>query len=175
MEKLDLQLILDKLFRKTIFLRPLPDKSFQVVDITGHRDKYLKDNIGATEIDPACIVRVRGLKRVDYIAMKHHESPMLTNMFDGQRINVKGAECKTWCPQCHKEIVMQSPDAEVIVPHERGMDEKTLGDMLNDAEAAGRLQAEKGPEADKKQNLMLLLMGASVLIGIVLFFKMKGG
>lgn len=175
MKKLNLQLMYDKMFRKTIFLRPLPDRSFEAIDITGHTDGYFKDETGATGIDPACIVNVRGLKRVDKIVTKFNGSTITANMFNGRNLSVKPPECKVNCPDCNKEILVQPPDAEVVIQESQQISEKTLGDMLSCAEIAGRIGAEKNPEAEKKQNLMLLLMAASVLIGVVLFFKTKGG
>lgn len=215
MQKLNFGLIYDKMFRKTIFLRPLPDKTFEAIDITGQTEQYLKDKTGATVIDPVCIVHVRGIKRVDKIAIKFYGSSIMANMFDGQNIKVQNPPLKVktpditvkcpdvkaippplpvYCHECNRETMANPPeitisvpettvpsqelevlvpDTEVVLSQDQKMTEKTFGDMLNYAEIAGRMQAEHSPEADKKMTMILLLAGAAVLVGIVIFFKMQ--
>lgn len=185
---MNFQLWYDKIFRRTIFLRPLPDKTFEAVDITGFKEQFLKDKIGATAIEPACIINVRGLKRVDKIAIKFHGSPIMANMFDGNSAKVrvpdiplKTKDAMVKC-DCGKEItvpaqdlLVQVPEVEIAVPRDQNMTEKTFGDMLNYAEIAGRMQAEHSPDADKKMNMILLAAVAAVGIGVIIYFKMNSG
>ncbi len=137
MNKLNLGLMYNKIFRRTIFLRPLPDKTFEAIDITGQTEQYLKDKTGATAIDPTCIVNVRGIKRVDKIAIKLYGSPIMANMFDGRNIKVQPPSLKVktpditvrypdiktkppdilvYCHECNKETTASVPEVTVSVP-----------------------------------------------------------
>ena len=119
-KKLNLSLLLDKFFRRTIYLRPLPDRSLQVVDITGSTETYLRDVTGATVIDPSCIVRVRGLKRVDYISLKLPNATGLLNIFDPQKVVVTPPNVIATFPNAlipNDPIIIKSPDRIVPCPH----------------------------------------------------------
>ena len=214
--KFNIGLLMDKMFRRTIFLRPLPDRSLQAIDITGSTDDYLRDQTGATSIDPSCIMRVRGIKRVDYVALKLSDATNLLNLFESQKVIVTPPSLKipakdavvthpnfnttlpgtrTFCRKCGEEHITPEypmevpipdtpihideyevpvPTIEVIVPSENPMTERTLGDMLNESEEAGKLQGTSSPEADKKMTYILLLGVAAVVVGIVIFFKING-
>lgn len=216
-KKLNFGLIIDKIFRRTLFLRPLPDKSLEAIDITGSDNAVLRDKTGATTIDTSCIVRVRGLKRVDYLAFKLADATALLNIFDTEKIVVKPPnvnvklpegditneqitvtipEQTVTCSVCGAETIapmyplnvdvppthvsipefeVEVPSVEVVIPSESVMTEKTFGDMLNNIETAGKMQAERNPETDKKMNMILIAAGIAALAGIVIFFKINSG
>jgi len=155
--KFNFQAMMDNVFRKTIFLQPQPDGTLQAVNITMLDKNYYKDEIGATSIEPRCIRRVRGLKNVNYIALKLHDETKLLDVFD--------AKYPVVCPTCNIEL--WSPHGQ--------MTEKMLADTIDIAESAGRLQAERdnNPMGGSKMNLLLFAIAA---VGVlVLWLIMSGG
>ncbi len=147
--KINFQQMMDSIFRKTVFLQPQPDGTFQAVNITSLDKNYYKDDIGATSIEPKCIRRVRGLKNVNYIALKLHDETKLLDVFD--------AKYPVVCPTCNIELWS---------PHSQ-MTEKMLADTIDIAESAGRLQAETegNPGASSQMKmLMIMVAGVGVLI-----------
>jgi len=136
--------ILDRLFRKTMLLKPTHEKVFEAINITGKVDSIVyKDTTGAIEMNPYLIVPVRGLKNVRQICIQKYNTPMLLNAFDTEQTY-------------------------------NGLSEKTLADMLETSEAAGRLQGDKEP--DKMKNMMWVVIGLAalaVMLSIVMYSKLK--
>jgi hypothetical protein len=156
--KFDFQLMVDKIFRKTVFLAPQPDGSLRAVNITGLDKGYYKDDIGSTMIEPICITKVRGLKNVSYVCTKVYNTTDLVNLFQPAKTIV--------CPQC---------ETQLWSPHEQ-MTEKGMADLIDLAESAGRLQAEKeGADSDTSKKMNMVLLGVGLLVIIFLFNAMKGG
>ena len=163
--KVNPAIIFDRIFRKTIFLEPTPERVFNAVNITGEVGKYENNDNGATILSPSLIVPVRGLKNVRQICFKRYGSTALANMFDDNSGVVRAT-----CPECNKEITL-------LTSQDNQLTEKTLADMLDIAETAGRMQAE-GNDPSKMENqmkIMLMLAAGALLIGVLIYFKVKGG
>ena len=150
--KFDLQLMIKRIFQKKVLLDPQPDGSFKAITINGLENGYYKDDKGATFIHPGSIREVSGLKNVKYICMKDYDATELADMF-AYKAPVK-------CPSC---------EAEVWTPAGQ-MTEKMFADIIDIAESAGRLQAEKenSPAAGSKMNLILMAVAG---LGILLLWQ----
>lgn len=135
----------EKLFRKAKLLKPLPDGSFQAIDITGNIEEVLKTEEGITELQPQHIYPVHGLKGVGYICIQDYSSIQLQDLFgEGQ-----------------------SP-----------LDERAIANMLEDAEAAGRLEGSEGGYNDKLKKQMLVIMVASIMaaaLSLMVYVKTTTG
>ncbi len=155
--KLNFQLMFDRVFRRKVFLDPQPDGSFKAITVNGLENEYYKDDKGATIIHPSRIREVSGLKNVKYICMKEHNATELADMF--------ALRTSITCPTCQNE--MWTPAGQ--------MTEKMFADVIDIAESAGRLQAERdaNPAAGNKMNLILIAVAGLGII--VLWSVMKGG
>lgn len=136
--------IIDKLYRKTIVLKPNADGTFDWIDITGEtQNKILKRQDIDVELKPKLIYKVSGMKRTANFCVKRFDSTQLVDLF--------------------------SDDIEQ-------MTEKTFMDALENAENAGRLQAEGGGiDAEKQRKQMGIIMICSILsvFGIIALIYMK--
>lgn len=155
--KLDLKKLFDSIFRKTVFLQPQPNGSFQAINLTLHDKGYYKDDIGSTTIEPNSIRKVRGLKNVEYICLKQYGDTKLLNAFEGKQPVV--------CPNCKEEV--WNPNSQ--------MTEKSLADLIDMAESAGRLQAEKENNPVAANQMKMVLMGIVVVGVLLLWMIMSGG
>ena len=156
-QKFNLSLIIARMFNKKVFLDPQPDGSFKAVTINGLENGYYKNDKGATFIHPGCIREVSGLKNVKYICMKDHDSTELADMFAYKK--------PLSCPSC---------DTEVWTPSGQ-MTEKMFADIIDIAESAGRLQAERDPDKAAGSKMNLLLMGIAGIVVILLWMLINGG
>ncbi len=149
--KLNLQLMIDRIFRRKVFLDPQPDGSFKAITINGLENGYYKDEKGCTVIQPSRIREVSGLKNVRYICVKEHNTTELSDMFMGRQ--------PILCPHCTEEIWAPAVDSQ--------MSEKMFADIIDIAESAGRLQAmkEANPQAGSQMKLLMIMVaGVGVLI-----------
>ncbi len=135
----------DKMFRKTIMLRPTPEGILVASNVTGI-DKIFMNEKGANgekhalEMNPNRIYRVRGLPNIDKICIHDYNTPQLKDLF--------------------KE-------------NSSTMSEKTLSDMLERSEAAGKKQAEGEGQGNIANDLRLVKIFSLVAALIGLYMAMK--
>lgn len=137
--------ILDKLFRKKILLRPMPDGTYKATNITDITEAVQHEVGNTTIFTPSRIIRVTGMKNIDSIAVKEYNSVELVDPFNENA-------------------------------NESRMSEKILSDMLDNAEAAGRLMAEGEGDLgnDKIKRMITIITVASItaaVMGIMVYMK----
>lgn len=137
--------LFDKLFRRKILLRPMPDGTYLATNITNITESVQHEIGNTTIFTPNRIIRVTGLKNIDSIAIKEFNGVGLIDPFN--------------------------EDA-----NEGRMSEKMLSDMLDNAEAAGRLMAEGEGDLgnDKIKKMLTIITIASItaaVMGIMIYLK----
>jgi len=137
--------LFDKLFRRKILLRPMPDGTYLATNITNITESVQHEIGNTTIFTPNRIIRVTGLKNIDSIAIKEFNGVELIDPFN--------------------------EDA-----NEGRMSEKILSDMLDNAEAAGRLMAEGEGDLgnDKIKKMLTIITIASItaaVMGIMIYLK----
>ena len=137
--------LFDKLFRRKILLRPMPDGTYLANNITNITESVQHEIGNITIFTPNRIIRVTGLKNIDSIAIKEFNGVGLIDPFN--------------------------EDA-----NEGRMSEKMLSDMLDNAEAAGRLMAEGEGDLgnDKIKKMLTIITIASItaaVMGIMIYLK----
>lgn len=130
--------LFDKLFRRKILLRPMPDGTYLAENITDIKESVQHEVGNTTIFAPSRIIRVTGLKNIDAIAIKQHNSVELIDPFD------------------------ETANAG-------RMSEKMLSDLLDNAEAAGRLMAEgEGDLGNAKiKKLITIIMITSITAAVM--------
>lgn len=137
--------ILNKLFRKKILLRPMPDGTYLATNITDITESVQHEIGNTTIFSPNRIIRVAGLKNIDAIAIKEYNGVELIDPFNENA-------------------------------NESRMSEKMLSDMLDNAEAAGRLMAEgEGDLGNEKIKRMITIITitsiTAAVMGIMIYMK----
>lgn len=137
--------LFDKLFRRKILLRPMPDGTYLATNITNITESVQHEIGNTTIFTPNRIIRVTGLKNIDSIAIKEFNGVGLIDPFN--------------------------EDA-----NEGRMSEKILSDMLDNAEAAGRLMAEGEGDLgnDKIKKMLTIITITSItaaVMGIMIYLK----
>jgi len=137
--------LFDKLFRRKILLRPMPDGTYLATNITNITESVQHEIGNTTIFTPNRIIRVTGLKNIDSIAIKEFNGVGLIDPFN--------------------------EDA-----NEGRMSEKMLSDMLDNAEAAGRLMAEGEGDLgnDKIKKMLTIITITSItaaVMGIMIYLK----
>lgn len=135
----------NKAFRKKIFLKPLPNGSFEAIDITDNEEFVQKELGSATVLNPALIVPVSGIKNIAYIAIKKFNSAELFNPYNEQ---VTGISEKTlW------NIIDES------AAYGRDMVEGT---------------GEEGKKEKSKANITMIAAIAAAIFAVMIYLKLPG-
>mgnify|MGYP001197094359 FL=1 len=135
--KFNLSLMFDKMFRKTVFIRPNQDGSFTAIDVTDNQDPYIQDEGGISIIDPNKIYKIRGIKRVDRFTTKLFGSSSMIDLHNNRTITIPVPiqkykipiqtidnpnvvidlpSFKVLCPNCQKEIDTDEKQLNIQVP-----------------------------------------------------------
>lgn len=140
--------VLEKLFKKTILLRPTPEGILEPVDITGIDTPFINEedsngNKKAIEIIPTRVYPVRKVKGVNRIAIQSFGTTQLVDLYSKES---KGA-----------------------------MDETTLANLLDTSYHQGMKDAGVGGEvnADLKKTLLIITVLAAIgaLASILLYMR----
>ncbi len=141
--------LLEKMFSKTILLRPTSEGVLEPMDITGHDGTFFNqkdgtDNQQAIETIPTRIYQVRGLKGVKKIAIQGYGTTQLLDLYESK--NNTGI-----------------------------MSEKTFADALDINYIKGLKDGGQGGEinASLKRTLqiIMILSGMAALVGILIYLK----